>query len=39
MHKRMRESEIEHGGGVNSLLCMCAIQDGQRRGGEGCIIL
>lgn len=33
-HKRMGESEIGHGGGVKSLLCMCAIQeDGQRRGG------
>lgn len=30
----MGESEIGHGGGVKSLLCMCAIQeDGQRRGG------
>lgn len=33
-HKRMGESEIGHGGGVKSLLCMCAIQeDGQPRGG------
>lgn len=33
-HKRMEESEIGHGGGVKSLLCMCAIQeDGQPRGG------
>lgn len=29
-----KESEIGHGGGVKSLLCMCAIQeDGQLRGG------
>lgn len=33
-HKRMGESKIGHGGGVKSLLCMCAIQeDVQRRGG------
>lgn len=32
--REWRESEIGHGGGVKSLLCMCAIQeDGQRRGG------
>lgn len=27
------ESEIGHGGGVKSLLCMCAIQEEQERGG------